>query len=150
MYFAVGDGRRDGGHVQEARGWEGFVLRRGGRGRGLQFTLGYTRRDGGRGALPELRALVTRSRTADLHSIPHRRFAIPPTLPPRFEADRDRGDFSVLPELHALSSGLKALCTWIAADGIEECRWGVLGCKVCSFFKGGISFRLCRWGGGSG
>lgn len=40
----------------------------------------------------------------------------------KFEADRDRGDFSVLPELHALSSGLKAICTWITADGIEECR----------------------------
>lgn len=40
----------------------------------------------------------------------------------KFEADRDKGDFAVLPELHALSSGLKALCTWITADGIEECR----------------------------
>ncbi|KAI8467455.1 MAG: acyl-CoA dehydrogenase/oxidase C-terminal [Monoraphidium minutum] len=40
----------------------------------------------------------------------------------KFEADRDRGDFSALPELHALSSGLKAVCTWITADGIEECR----------------------------
>ncbi|GFR44234.1 hypothetical protein Agub_g5369 [Astrephomene gubernaculifera] len=39
-----------------------------------------------------------------------------------FEAERDRGEFGGLPELHALSSGLKALCTWIAADGIEECR----------------------------
>ncbi|GBF98378.1 peroxisomal acyl-coenzyme A oxidase [Raphidocelis subcapitata] len=40
----------------------------------------------------------------------------------RFEADRDRGEFGALPELHALSSGLKAVCTWITADGIEECR----------------------------
>ncbi|GLI67460.1 hypothetical protein VaNZ11_011657 [Volvox africanus] len=40
----------------------------------------------------------------------------------QFEKDRDRGEFGALPELHALSSGLKALCTWIAADGIEECR----------------------------
>lgn len=40
----------------------------------------------------------------------------------QFEKDRDAGDFSLLPELHALSSGLKALCTWVAADGIEECR----------------------------
>ncbi|GLC45233.1 hypothetical protein PLESTB_000722200 [Pleodorina starrii] len=40
----------------------------------------------------------------------------------RFEQDRDRGEFGALPELHALSSGLKALCTWITADGIEECR----------------------------
>lgn len=39
-----------------------------------------------------------------------------------FEADRDRGDFAVLPELHALASGLKAMCTNIAADGIETCR----------------------------
>ncbi len=35
---------------------------------------------------------------------------------------RDKGEFSVLPELHALSSGLKALSTWITADGIERCR----------------------------
>lgn len=39
-----------------------------------------------------------------------------------FEADREKGDFSALPELHALSSGLKALCTGITADGIEACR----------------------------
>lgn len=36
-------------------------------------------------------------------------------LLPRFEADRDKGDFSDLPELHALSSGLKATCTAITA-----------------------------------
>lgn len=47
-----------------------------------------------------------------------------PSLFGRFEADRDRGEFGALPELHALSSGLKAVCTWITADGIEECRWG--------------------------
>lgn len=40
----------------------------------------------------------------------------------QFEKDRDRGDFAVLPELHALSSGLKAVCTWVTADGIEACR----------------------------
>lgn len=28
----------------------------------------------------------------------------------------------MLPELHALSSGLKATCTWMTADGIEACR----------------------------
>ena len=39
-----------------------------------------------------------------------------------FEKQRNAGDFSALPELHALSSGLKALCTWVTADGIEECR----------------------------
>lgn len=40
----------------------------------------------------------------------------------RFEADRERGDFSILPELHPYSSGLKAVTSWMAADGIEECR----------------------------
>lgn len=40
----------------------------------------------------------------------------------QFEKDRDVGNFSTLPELHALSSGLKAVCTWITADGIEACR----------------------------
>jgi hypothetical protein len=39
-----------------------------------------------------------------------------------FDAARARGDFAVLPELHALSSGLKALCTDITAAGIEACR----------------------------
>jgi acyl-CoA oxidase len=39
-----------------------------------------------------------------------------------FNDARDRNDFSMLPELHALSSGLKSLCTDIAAGGIEECR----------------------------
>ena len=40
----------------------------------------------------------------------------------KFEAARDHNDFSTLPDLHALSSGAKALCTWITADGIEKCR----------------------------
>lgn len=40
----------------------------------------------------------------------------------KFEADRDKNDFSNLPDLHALSSGAKALCTWTTADGIEKCR----------------------------
>eukprot|EP00798_Chlamydomonas_sp_ICE-L_P022131 gene22131-29193_t len=40
----------------------------------------------------------------------------------QFEADRDNGDFSSLPELHASSSGLKALSTWITTEGIEACR----------------------------
>lgn len=40
----------------------------------------------------------------------------------QFEKDRDVGNFATLPELHALSSGLKAVCTWITADGIEACR----------------------------
>jgi acyl-CoA oxidase len=39
-----------------------------------------------------------------------------------FDRSRKRGDFAALPELHALSSGLKSLCTDIAAAGIEACR----------------------------
>ncbi len=40
-----------------------------------------------------------------------------------FERDsRKSGDFSALPELHATSSGLKALCSWRTKDGIEACR----------------------------
>jgi alkylation response protein AidB-like acyl-CoA dehydrogenase len=35
---------------------------------------------------------------------------------------RTSGDFSALPELHATSSGLKALCSWRTKDGIEACR----------------------------
>ncbi|XP_066268561.1 peroxisomal acyl-coenzyme A oxidase 1-like [Branchiostoma lanceolatum] len=33
-----------------------------------------------------------------------------------------KGDISVLPELHALSAGLKALSSWVANVGMEECR----------------------------
>ncbi|XP_019632781.1 PREDICTED: peroxisomal acyl-coenzyme A oxidase 1-like [Branchiostoma belcheri] len=33
-----------------------------------------------------------------------------------------KGDISVLPELHALSAGLKALTSWVANIGMEECR----------------------------
>ena len=40
----------------------------------------------------------------------------------RFEGQRDSGDFSALPELHATSSCLKALCTWVTTAGIEVCR----------------------------
>ncbi len=32
------------------------------------------------------------------------------------------GDFGLLPELHALSSGLKAVVSWDVARGIEQCR----------------------------
>ena len=35
---------------------------------------------------------------------------------------RKSGDFSALPELHATSSGLKALCSSRTKDGIEACR----------------------------
>lgn len=38
------------------------------------------------------------------------------------EASRRTGDFSALPELHATSSGLKALCSWTTKDAIETCR----------------------------
>ncbi|KAF2758648.1 acyl-CoA oxidase [Pseudovirgaria hyperparasitica] len=34
----------------------------------------------------------------------------------------EKGDFTELAELHSTSSGLKALCTTYAADGIETCR----------------------------
>ena len=34
----------------------------------------------------------------------------------------DSGDFSALADLHSTSSGLKSLCTSLAADGIETCR----------------------------
>lgn len=40
----------------------------------------------------------------------------------RFDRQRGAGDFSVLPELHALSSGLKSYCTETTADGIETAR----------------------------
>eukprot|EP00878_Enallax_costatus_P005125 GHUV01005387.1.p1 GENE.GHUV01005387.1~~GHUV01005387.1.p1 ORF type:complete len:651 (+),score=176.60 GHUV01005387.1:188-2140(+) len=40
----------------------------------------------------------------------------------KFEEDRDKGVFTDLPELHALSSGCKATCTAITADGIEIAR----------------------------
>jgi len=39
-----------------------------------------------------------------------------------FVKARERNDFSLLPELHAMSSGLKAYCTDEAASGIESCR----------------------------
>jgi len=32
------------------------------------------------------------------------------------------GDYAVLPEFHATTSGLKAMCTWMAVNGIEEAR----------------------------
>ncbi|EXJ89235.1 hypothetical protein A1O3_02301 [Capronia epimyces CBS 606.96] len=38
------------------------------------------------------------------------------------EAIERSGDFSRLAEMHAASSGLKSLCTTLAADGIEICR----------------------------
>jgi acyl-CoA oxidase len=39
-----------------------------------------------------------------------------------YEAQRSQGRFDTLPELHALSSGLKAVVTSATADGIEAAR----------------------------
>lgn len=46
------------------------------------------------------------------------------------------GDFSRLKEMHAQSSGLKSLCTMLAADGIETCRRALGG----HGFGGGSGF----------
>lgn len=40
----------------------------------------------------------------------------------RITGDIHQGNLSELPELHALSAGLKAFTTWVANSGIEECR----------------------------
>ncbi|XP_072539506.1 peroxisomal acyl-coenzyme A oxidase 1 isoform X2 [Salminus brasiliensis] len=40
----------------------------------------------------------------------------------RITGDINQGDFSELPELHALAAGLKAFTTWNANTGIEVCR----------------------------
>ncbi|KAK9805355.1 hypothetical protein WJX73_005736 [Symbiochloris irregularis] len=39
-----------------------------------------------------------------------------------FEAARSNGDFSMLPDLHFMLSGLKALGTTLVSDGAEACR----------------------------
>ncbi|CAK0735983.1 hypothetical protein CVIRNUC_000672 [Coccomyxa viridis] len=39
-----------------------------------------------------------------------------------FEIDRDQGNFDKLPELHAVLSGMKALSTTLASDGMEAAR----------------------------
>lgn len=39
----------------------------------------------------------------------------------RTQIEKDN-DFSTLAEMHAVSSGLKSLCTGLAADGLETCR----------------------------
>lgn len=36
--------------------------------------------------------------------------------------DVEKGDFRSLAHMHSMSSGLKSLCTMLAADGIETCR----------------------------
>ncbi|XP_061087345.1 peroxisomal acyl-coenzyme A oxidase 1 isoform X1 [Conger conger] len=52
----------------------------------------------------------------------------------RIAGDISQGDFSELPELHALSAGLKAFTTWTASAGIEVCRMscGGHGFSHCS------------------
>uniref|UniRef100_A0A6Q2XKF2 Acyl-coenzyme A oxidase n=1 Tax=Esox lucius TaxID=8010 RepID=A0A6Q2XKF2_ESOLU len=52
----------------------------------------------------------------------------------RITGDMSQGDFSELPELHALSAGLKAFTTWTASSGIEVCRMacGGHGYSSCS------------------
>ncbi|XP_031419959.1 peroxisomal acyl-coenzyme A oxidase 1 isoform X1 [Clupea harengus] len=52
----------------------------------------------------------------------------------RITGDINQGDFSELPELHALSAGLKAFTTWVANGGIEVCRMscGGHGYSRCS------------------
>ncbi|KAM8797094.1 peroxisomal acyl-coenzyme A oxidase 1 isoform 2-T2 [Eudromia elegans] len=52
----------------------------------------------------------------------------------RISADIIDGDLSELPELHALTAGLKAFSSWIANSGIEECRMacGGHGYSRCS------------------
>ncbi|KAJ8264118.1 hypothetical protein GJAV_G00145380 [Gymnothorax javanicus] len=52
----------------------------------------------------------------------------------RITGDINQGDFSELPELHALSAGLKAFTTWAASAGIEVCRMacGGHGYSHCS------------------
>ncbi|XP_076148997.1 peroxisomal acyl-coenzyme A oxidase 1 isoform X2 [Alosa pseudoharengus] len=52
----------------------------------------------------------------------------------RITGDINQGDFSELPELHALSAGLKAFTTWVANAGIEVCRMacGGHGYSQCS------------------
>ncbi|CAI5766069.1 peroxisomal acyl-coenzyme A oxidase 1 isoform X1 [Podarcis lilfordi] len=52
----------------------------------------------------------------------------------RITGNINDGDLSELPELHALSAGLKAFSSWIANAGIEECRMacGGHGYSRCS------------------
>ncbi|PIO26413.1 hypothetical protein AB205_0002950, partial [Aquarana catesbeiana] len=52
----------------------------------------------------------------------------------RITGDIQQGNLNELPELHALSAGLKAFTTWVASAGIEECRMacGGHGYSRCS------------------
>jgi acyl-CoA oxidase len=44
------------------------------------------------------------------------------TVYERTRRDVEKGDFNSLAHMHSMSSGLKSLCTMLAADGIETCR----------------------------
>ncbi|XP_078510686.1 peroxisomal acyl-coenzyme A oxidase 1-like isoform X1 [Lissotriton helveticus] len=52
----------------------------------------------------------------------------------RITGDINQGNLSELPELHALSAGLKAFTSWTASTGIEDCRMacGGHGYSRCS------------------
>lgn len=52
----------------------------------------------------------------------------------RITGNIDQGNLSELPELHALSAGLKAFTSWVTSSGIEECRMacGGHGYSHCS------------------
>ena len=79
-----------------------------------------------------------------LTSLPHLRCtrtfvttSLPPPLPPLQDLAASN-DFSLLPELHAASAGLKSYCSSMAAAGIEMCRRvrlcaGVVCVCVCVF-----------------
>jgi acyl-CoA oxidase len=72
-----------------------------------------------------------------------------------YERDsRVSGDFSALPELHATSSGLKALCSWRTKDGIEACRLACGGHGYMSLAGFGTSLgnyapNVRAWAGGA-
>lgn len=46
--------------------------------------------------------------------------SVPPV--PRVQASLKKQDMSLLDYTHGTTSGLKALCTVVASDGIETCR----------------------------
>ncbi|XP_028912909.1 peroxisomal acyl-coenzyme A oxidase 1 isoform X1 [Ornithorhynchus anatinus] len=52
----------------------------------------------------------------------------------RINVDISQGDLSELPELHALTAGIKAFTTWTSSAGIESCRMacGGHGYSQCS------------------
>jgi acyl-CoA oxidase len=46
----------------------------------------------------------------------------------------EEGDFGPLAALHSASSGLKSLCTTIAADGIETCRRAMVSAAAADWW----------------